>query len=135
MFFLPYSIVSTVNHWNETTIRIPGFGAYVFHKSYWLITATPGHLPSCVSYLRLSYIWQFLWHYDIHFIVCILCFWFSICSWFVSLCSTCSRFVSPARWLCCWRYFQCSLPLYYVDGMNLMIHFYHRAKRKWVTMY
>lgn len=98
-------------------------------------------LPLLVIFPRVSPTWDLVifdnsvWHYDIHFIVCIHCFWFSICSWFVSLCSTCSRFVSPARLLCCWRDFQCSWPLCYVDGMNLMIHFYHREKRKWVTMY
>lgn len=45
VFFLTYSVVLTMNHWNEKlSLHLPGFAAYVFHKRLWLITATHSNL-------------------------------------------------------------------------------------------
>lgn len=116
------NLLSSVNNEPRKWEAVSTFGAYVFHKRYWLITATRSNLP-CYALLPRTY--------SCLTIICgvmtsislfsYMVFWFSICGWFVSPCSMCCWFVSPARVLFYWGNFRCSGPLCYVDGMDLMI--------------
>lgn len=117
------NLLSSVNNkpLKRKPVSIPGFCAYVFCKRYWFITATHSNLPSYAllprTYLYLTIvcgIMTSIWLFSYTVL------WFSICSWFVSPCSTCSRFVSAARLSFCWGLFKGSGPLCY-DGMDLMI--------------